>query len=458
MQKFYTFDRMNSTINLISLFSGALGLDLGLEQAGFVLKAAVECNQFAIQTIKDNKDNLKNKKPIIIDRPMSLKNITEICDEILKKTTLKKSGCYVLAGAPPCQPFSTAGKRASLKDSRSCGFRIFFKAIRILKPKFFVIENVKGILSAAKKHRPLAERGPGFPQLTPDEEHGSAFIELLDDIEKLCKDIGYCCSWGLINSADYGAPQVRERVIFIGSLDGHFIWPGPTHSKGGNNGTKKWVTLRKALKGINDPEPVYNKFNKRVSNYLELIPEGSNWRALPNNLQRKAIGAAFKSWGGRSGFLRRLSWEKSAPTITNNPKTKATMLCHPTEIRPLSVRECARLQQFPDKWNFFGSVAAQYKQVGNATPLSIGEAIGHAIAKAARKKNKGRHAKKLYCADPMLLRRIIQRPKTMLNPVKMRKIKSIEKAKSWLNNGENKRKGFEKYESISPKEAALVFK
>jgi len=444
--------------NLISLFSGALGLDLGLEKAGFVLKAAVECNQFAIQTIKNNKEKLKNKKPVVIDRPMSLRNVREICDEILKKTRLKKGGDYVLAGAPPCQPFSTAGKRASLKDTRSCGFRIFFKAIRILRPKYFVIENVKGILSAAKKHRPLAERGPGFPQLIPDEEHGSAFIELLDDIEKLCKDIGYCVSWGLINSADYGAPQVRERVIFIGSRDGHFIWPKATHSKGGNNGTKKWATLRKGLKGINDPEPAYIKFNKRVSNYLELIPEGSNWRALPKKLQRKAIGAAFKSWGGRSGFLRRLAWDKPAPTITNNPKTKATMLCHPTEIRPLSLRECARLQQFPDEWNFSGSVGAQYRQVGNATPLAIGEAIGHAITKTARKRNKGRHAKKLYCADPMLLTRIVQRPKTMLNPPKMRKIKDVEQAKVWLNSAANKRTDFEKYETISPKELAVGFK
>ena len=449
---------MGNTKNLISMFSGALGLDLGLEQAGFVLKAAVECNQFAIQTIKDNKEHLNSKNPVVIERPMSLRNVGGICEEILHKTTLKKSGRYVLAGAPPCQPFSTAGKRASLKDTRSCGFRIFFKAIRILKPKFFVIENVKGILSAAKKHRPLAERGPGFPQLTPNEEHGSAFIELLDDIEKLCKDIGYCVSWGLINSADYGAPQVRERIIFIGSLDGHFIWPGPTHSKGGNNGTKKWATLRTGLKGIKDSEPAYKKFNQQVSDYLRIIPQGCNWQALPRNLQRKAIGAAFKSWGGRSGFLRRLSWQKPAPTITNNPKTKATMLCHPVEIRPLSVRECARLQQFPDYWSFSGSVSAQYRQVGNATPLAIGDAIGRAISKATMKRNKGRHAKKLYCADPMLLRRIIQRPKTTLNPPKMRKIKSTEKARSWLNNGENKRRSFEKYETISPKEAAVGFK
>jgi len=449
---------MSTTKNLISLFSGALGLDLGLEKAGFVLKAAVECNQFAIKTIKDNQKHLESKKLVIIDKPVSLKNVGEICEEILRKTRLKKSGRYVLAGAPPCQPFSTAGKRASLKDSRSCGFAIFLEAIRIIRPKFFVIENVKGILSAAKKHRPLAERGPGFPQLTSEEEHGSWFKNLLDDLNEICNDIGYCVTWGLINSADYGAPQVRERVIFIGSLDGYFVWPEPTHSKGGNNGTKKWVVLRKGLKGIKNPEPAYKEFNEETSNYLKLIPEGSNWRSLPKKLQSKAIGAAFKSWGGRVGFLRRLSWAKPAPTITNNPKTKATMLCHPTKTRPLSVRECARIQQFPDDWSFSGSTAAQYRQIGNATPLSIGEAIGDAIRNVEDNGTNELYPKKLFCADPVLLERIINSPKTKLNPPRMRKIKGIEQARSWLNGRANKRTDFEKYEAISPKEAEVGFK
>jgi DNA (cytosine-5)-methyltransferase 1 len=448
---------MSNTKNLISFFSGALGLDLGLENSGFVLKAAVECNQFAIQTIKDNNKRLKSKKHVIIDKAMSLQNIGEVCEEILLKTRLKNSGRYVLAGAPPCQPFSTAGKRASLKDIRSCGFKIFLEAVKILRPKFFVIENVKGILSAAKKHRPLAERGPGFPQLTSDEEHGSAFKELLDDFDELCHDIGYCVSWGLLNSADFGAPQVRERVIFIGSLDGYFIWPEATHSKDENNGTKRWEILKTGLKDIKDPKPAYNEFSKKISDYLKLIPEGSNWRALPKKLQKKAIGAAFKSWGGRSGFLRRLSWDKPAPTITNNPKTKATMLCHPTEIRPLSVRECARLQQFPDDWKFYGSVAAQYKQIGNATPIALGEAIGHAINKAESKKDKINHNKKLYCADPLLLQSIIKRPKTMLNPPKMRKIKDVKQAQIWLNSGSNKRVDFKKYKAMGPTEAAVGF-
>jgi DNA (cytosine-5)-methyltransferase 1 len=351
-----------------------------------------------------------------------------------------------VAGAPPCQPFSTAGKRASFEDGRSCGFKIFFKAIRILQPRFFVIENVKGILSAAKKHRPLARRGPGFPQLTPDEEHGSAFKEILNGLAKICEELGYCVSWGIVNAADYGCFQLRERIVFIGSLDGHFVWPERTHSK---DGEMKWITLKDGLKGLKDPKPLYRRFNNKICNYLRLIPEGSNWRALPKHMQPEAIGGAFNSWGGRSGFLRRLSWDRPSPTITNNPKTKATMLCHPAKVRPLSVRECARIQQFPDNWTFSGSTSAQYRQIGNATPVGLGEAIGLAIKKTESKRKMGLHKGQLYCADPGLLARIIRRPKTMLNPPKMRKVKDPQKARAWLNGSANKRTDFKKYMAIS---------
>ncbi|MCK5581604.1 MAG: DNA cytosine methyltransferase, partial [Candidatus Omnitrophica bacterium] len=351
---------MSKKRHLISFFSGALGLDLGLEKAGFVLKAAVECNQIAVQTIKNNSKLLNGERFIVIDKTLSSKNVNEICDDILRRTRLTKTPPYLLAGAPPCQPFSTAGKRASMQDSRSCGFKIFFQAVNILRPKFFVIENVKGILSAAKKHRPLAERGPGFPKLKPSEEHGSALRDLLENLNDLCQKTGYCVSWGVVNSADYGCPQVRERVVFIGSLDGHFVWPKPTHSKDGKGNKKRWATLRNAFKGLKEQDPAYSAFSPEVSDYLKIIPEGGNWRSLPENLQADAIGGAYKSWGGRSGFLRRLSRNKPSPTVTNNPKTKATMLCHPTEIRPLSVRESARIQQFPDDWDFSGSLSQQY--------------------------------------------------------------------------------------------------
>ncbi|MCK5565642.1 MAG: DNA cytosine methyltransferase [Planctomycetes bacterium] len=434
---------------LISFFSGALGLDLGLEKAGFALKAVVECNQLALETIRNNCEHLNGNRHTIVDQTLTLDNVTEICERILDKTRLKKNPPFLLAGAPPCQPFSTAGKRASMQDIRSNGFEVFFKAVEVLKPKFFVIENVKGILSSAKSHRPLAERGAGFPPLSPNEEHGSAFKEILDSLSKLSKKMGYCVSWGVVNAADFGCPQVRDRVLLIGSLDGHFVWPEPTHSKERKKGLKKWVTLKKGLKRLNDSDPLYNNFSPSVSKYLKLIPEGGNWKSLPENKQADALGGAFYSWGGRSGFLRRLSWDRPAPTITSSPKSKATMLCHPEETRPLTVRECARIQQFPDTWDFAGSLSQQYLQIGNATPVSLGTAIGEAIIKASKRRKKSIYSKQLLCADPELLQRMIKRPKTMLNPTRMRKIKDPQKTSRWLNSNTRYRDEFQKYKSFA---------
>jgi len=436
------------TQTLVSLFSGALGFDLGLQKAGFVLKAVVECDPITVETIRGNLTNLGISKLAVINKALSLENVREVCDGILERAGVNEDGCCLLAGAPPCQPFSTAGKRASLRDVRSCGFEIFLRAVRILRPKFFVIENVRGVVSAAKKHRPLAERGPGFPPLTPDEEHGSAFRVLLDSLSDLCETMGYCIGWGLVNAANYGVPQIRERLLMIGSLDGHFIWPEPTHSRTAQNGKKKWMTLRNALRGLKELKPDYKEFSKESSRYLRLIPQGCNWRSLPKDVQAVAIGAAFKSWGGRSGFLRRLSWCEPAPTITSNPKTRATMLCHPTEIRPLSVRECARLQQFPDDWQFAGSLSAQYRQVGNATPVGLGEAVGRAIMKALRSRRQGAYGGMLLCADTDLLNRIASSPKTILNPLRMRKETRCQDVAAWSNGKPNRRTEFLRYRAI----------
>ncbi|MDA1054830.1 MAG: DNA cytosine methyltransferase [Planctomycetota bacterium] len=111
-----------------------------------------------------------------------------------------------------------------------------------------------------------------------------------------------------------------------------------------------------------------------------MIPSGGNWRSLPPGLQREALGeASFAAGGGKTGFFRRLSWDKPAPTITGRANRKGSALCHPESIRPLSVKECARLQGFPDDWHFVGAMNRQYLQVGNAVPVPLGTAIGHTI-------------------------------------------------------------------------------
>jgi len=197
------------------------------------------------------------------------------------------------------------------------------------------MENVKGVLSAAVKHRALKDRGPGHPQLTADEELGSAFRLILQEL----KATGYYIVFDVLNAANYGTPQTRERVVFIGSRDGEPVtMPEPTHAKDGAGGLLPWVTFEEAIKDLEDPDPVYKELSKTKKKYLKLVPAGGNWRNLPKKMQAEALGGAAVSWGGRGGFFRRLAWNKPAPALTTRPDSKATMLCHPTELRTLSVR------------------------------------------------------------------------------------------------------------------------
>src|SRR6266700_136678 len=184
---------------VISLFSGALGLDVGLERAGFRIRVAVDCNRFAAETIRRNRPEIP-----VINRP--IENVSTA--EILEAAGLRAGEPAVITGGNSCQAFSTAGQRGSLSDPRGVMFREFLRVVREARPRFFVMENVRGVLSAAARHRPLKERGPGFPRLKPEEELGSAFSMMLKDL----KGLGYYVVFDVLNTADYGTPQTRERV------------------------------------------------------------------------------------------------------------------------------------------------------------------------------------------------------------------------------------------------------
>jgi DNA (cytosine-5)-methyltransferase 1 len=187
-------------------------------------------------------------------------------------------------------------------------------------------------------------------------------------------------------------------VVFIASRDHELngatikeLMP-PTHTSGTPNGLQPHVTLRGALEGLNDDgaKMGYSPERKRV---FDLVPEGRNWRYIRDEhgakVLRKVMGGAYDSTGGRVGFWRRLSWEKVSPTLPTSPVQKATGLCHPDETRPLSVREYARVQQFPDDYAFAGSVASQYRQIGNAVPVGLGKAIGDAVARLIQRTAEG---------------------------------------------------------------------
>ena len=393
---------------VISLFSGAMGLDLGLEAAGVNIVVALECKPSPAATIRRNRPSLA-----LIDRP-----IDDVpSEEILREAELRPGEAFAVVGGPSCQVFSTAGQRKSLSDPRSTMFQHFVRVVRDTRPEFFVMENVRGLLSAAVRHRPLKRRGPGHPPLGEDELLGSAFRVVANTLRTL----GYYCVFDVLNAADYGVPQTRQRLVIIGSRDGRRLrMPERTHDSEGADGLARWRTLGDVVEGWKEDEPDYYPFCPAKARYLKLVPEGGNWRQLPDELKGEALGRALISWGGRSGFFRRLSRERPCPALTTRPDSKATTLCHPTELRPLTVGEYARIQQFPHDWVIDGSVWQKYEQIGNAVPLGLGSAIGDALVAAAESDVREDRLGRFETFNLDLLAKLTRRPKTIVNPPRMR--------------------------------------
>ena len=242
----------------ISLFTGAGGLDIGMEQAGFQVVGMVEKDPDAAKTIAFNRPHLN------IAMTRDIQNITaqNLLEEGGHLTGISRplhpGEVDLVTGGPPCQPFSTAGKRGSVMDPRGSLFMDFIRIVEQVQPRFFVMENVKGLLSAPIRHRPHLERGVGYLPLELDEMQGSALEVVLGEMKRL----GYQVVYNLMEAADYGVPQNRARVVFIGSRDGESVtFPLPNHSK---NDTllPKWRTLKDALNNLEDPEPEYTPYSE----------------------------------------------------------------------------------------------------------------------------------------------------------------------------------------------------
>ena len=357
----------------ISLFTGAFGLDLGMEEAGFHTVSVVEKDRDAIKTIALNKPLLqKSAIPREIENVSSQELLEEGGKVLNLGRALQPGEVDLVTGGPPCQPFSTAGKRGSVMDPRGSLFMDFIRIVKEVQPRFFLMENVKGLLSASLRHRPINQRGKDYPPLEVDEMAGAALKVVLSEM----KEIGYNVVYNLLEAADYGVPQNRERVVFIGSRDGEpATFPIPKYCKDGKF-LPKWRTLRDALIGLVDVQPEFMAYSESRLKYLSLLKAGQNWKHLPEELKQEAMGGAYNSGGGKVGFYRRLSWDKPSPTITTSPHQKATDMCHPVELRSLTVRESARIQTFPDDWIFSGSVSSKYKQIGNAVPMLLAKEIG----------------------------------------------------------------------------------
>lgn len=357
----------------ISLFTGAFGLDLGIEQAGFHTVSVLEKDRDAARTIALNRPHLEESAvPREIEKVSTQDLLLEGGRVLNLGRALYPGEVDLVTGGPPCQPFSTAGKRGSVMDPRGSLFMDFIRVVKEVQPRFFLMENVRGLLSAPLRHRPINQRGKDYLPLEADEISGAALNVVLTEM----KELGYRVIYNLLEVADYGVPQNRKRVVFIGSRDAEDItFPFATHSQSAKN-LPNWLTLRDALTDFVDLKPEFTGYSENRLKYLRLLKEGQNWRHLPEDLKQVAMGGAYNSGGGKVGFYRRLSWDKPSPTITTCPHQKATDMCHPIELRPLSVGESARIQTFPDDWLFYGSVTSKYKQIGNAVPALFARELG----------------------------------------------------------------------------------
>ena len=357
----------------LSFFSGAMGLDIGIEKAGFVVRLACEIDKYCRQTIAINKPDIA-----------LLSDINDYTrQDVLNAASLNENDDVDLViGGPPCQAFSTAGKRKAFNDGRGNVFLKYIDLAIELNPKYIVIENVRGLLSCPLHHRPHDERGEGYPDLSADEMKGGALNFILSKLKKS----GYAYSFNLYNSANFGTPQIRERVIIVCSRDG-VIPPylPPTHSENRKFGLPKWRTFKQAVKGTTSHQHL--NFPEKRLKYYRMLKPGENWRNLPDELQKEALGKSYYAGGGKTGFLRRLDWNKPSPTLVTHPAMPATDLAHPEEDRPLSIQEYKGIQEFPGSWELTGPLIQQYKQVGNAVPCSLGFAVGKLILSFITGKN-----------------------------------------------------------------------
>lgn len=314
------------TATVIELFAGAGGLALGLERAGLKAKALIEIDKDAVASLRHNRPDWN-----VIHADVS-------------KVSFKGMSADVVTGGFPCQAFSYAGKGLGLEDIRGTLFYEFARCVKEVQPKLFLAENVRGLISHQK---------------------GKTLKTVLLVLESL----GYEVQYRLLNAVNYDVPQKRERIIIIGTRLGiRFQYPAPS---------KKILTLRDALKNVPSSEGM--KYSPKKAAVLALVPPGGCWRDLPEDIQKSYMMKSYYLSGGRTGMARRISWDEPSLTLTTSPSQKQTERCHPDETRPFTVREYARLQTFPDDWEFIGGIGSKYQQIGNAVPVNFAYHLGRAI-------------------------------------------------------------------------------
>ncbi|HED36837.1 MAG TPA: DNA (cytosine-5-)-methyltransferase [Ignavibacteria bacterium] len=323
-------NKNKSPYTVIELFAGAGGTAIGMENAGIEHILLNEYAKHACETLRINRPDWN------------------VIEDDVRNLKFKEGQADIVQGGFPCQTFSYAGKKMGLDDIRGTLFFEFARCVKEVRPKIAIGENVKGLLS---------------------HDNGRTLKTMISVLEEL----GYKVKYKVLRSQYLDVSQKRERLIIIGvrnDLDIPIVFPKEKNYI---------IPLREALHKC--PKSEGQQYPEKKKKILELIPPGGYWRELPEKLQKEYMGASYFMGGGKTGMARRLSWDEPSLTLTCSPAQKQTERCHPKETRPLTVREYARIQTFPDSWKFAGSVSQQYKQIGNAVPVNLGYHIGDTLIK-----------------------------------------------------------------------------
>lgn len=346
---------MRGKPTVVELFAGAGGLSSSLEAAGWRSVAAVDNDADAIETFHNNKKRgfFKGTKLIHAD-------IRDVGGKCLRPdNATPRWQPDLLAGGPPCQPFSSAGSMRGIDDPRGQLFQQFVRLARELKPRFILFENVAGLVTAK----------------TPDGRVGGVLRRIQRDFE----EIGYGCRFDLLNAADYGAPQRRVRLYMIAARNERLPeFPPPTHSREPSLERAPWITLGQFLsqRPMPDPADVVRPAPSRADALSKLVP-GTGLRSNGIVEANRPSG----HWGYRQDcFLA----DTDVPSRTIRAATTPDWLrIKSGDMRRLTWRECAALQGFPDNWEFAGNIGSRFRQIGNAVQGHIGCAIGTALQRAA---------------------------------------------------------------------------
>lgn len=326
--------------SVLELFAGAGGLAVGLEKAGLKCVALNEIDKWACQTLRENRPEWN-----VLEGDIKNFDFSDYHNKI-----------DVVTGGFPCQAFSYAGKKLGLNDARGTLFYEFARVVKEVNPAICIGENVRGLLS---------------------HENGKT----LEGMISILDEIGYnVVPVQVLKAIHYRVPQKRERLILVGvrkDIDSPYEYPKPH---------KRIFNLKDALKkgelfSSNVPKSEGAKYPEYKKQILDMVPPKGYWRDLPVEIQKEYMGGSFYLGGGKTGMARRIGWDEPSLTLTCSPAQKQTERCHPDETRPFTVREYARIQTFPDEWKFSGSIAQQYKQIGNAVPVNLGEEVGYSVVK-----------------------------------------------------------------------------